>query len=116
MATIPVPASNETLAAAPSYIPEDETWPDPEWREAAATRDGARTEAQQLLYIGGPRPHPWGLAAFVGVLDDTGRRAYFPSRAAYDAWRAQQDAARPAAAGEAALGVINAGLAAAHRR
>lgn len=94
----------------------NETWDDAEWRAAASAPSSARTADQQYLAVGGPRPHPWGAAAYVGELTD-GRRAFFPSEAAYRAYRDGQPAAASAqpsdVTGQAALGAINAGLAAA---
>lgn len=112
--TAPAPASDATLAAAPPFVAFNDTWDDPEWREAAATPAGARTEAQNYLYAGGPRPHPWGATAFVGPLPDPdGRMAFWPSRAAYDAYRSRGVTPPPPAAAQSTLGAINAGLAAA---
>lgn len=110
--TAPAQASDETLATAPPYIAFNETWDDAEWRAAAATRTGVRTEAQQYLYAGGPRPHPWGAAAFVGYLPD-GRRAFFPNEQAFRDFAGEHNIEhKPAAPAADALGAINAGLAA----
>lgn len=108
----PAPASDETLAAAPAYI-ADGTWDDPEWRAAAAKPQGTMTEAEQYLYAGGPRPHPWGGLAHTGKLAD-GSRATFPSRAAYDAHVADEAAGQAKADTKAqgALNALNSGLAA----
>lgn len=107
----PAPSSDAALASAPAFIAFDATWDDAEWREAAATPSGRRTEAQQYLFAGGPRPHPWGAAAFVGYLAD-GRRAFFPNEDAFRAYAGQAQQPAPKAATDA-LGAINAGLAAA---
>jgi hypothetical protein len=95
MAQVPVPSSDQTLQSAPEYIVEGVDWVDPDW--IAAARAPQRSEVQNLLWAGGPRPHPWGNAVHVGVLAD-GRRAFFPSQAAYDAFmqrdKAQQQRAQ----------------------
>jgi hypothetical protein len=99
------PSSDATLAAAPTFIVRGDPWPDPEWMVAAAKPASTRTEAEMLLWAAGPRPHPWGFAAYEDSLPD-GRQAFFPSRAAYDAFmggRAQMQA-------QPALDALNRGL------
>jgi hypothetical protein len=100
-----IPSTDETLAAAPLFVVRGEAWADPEWIAAAAKPAEARTEAERLLWAAGPRPHPWGFVAYEDSLPD-GRQAFFPSRAAYDAYmggRAQVQA-------QPALDALNRGL------
>lgn len=109
------PASDRTLSLAPAYIAVGDVWDDAEWRAVAAKGRGraALSEQDAYLYAGGPRPHPWGAAAYQGELPD-GRSAYFPSKDAYDAFKAS-DAASQAdaeAKGRMGLAALNAGLAA----
>ena len=94
----PAPASDRTLAAAPEFIVPGQ-WDDAEWRAVAAKPAGQRTEHEQYIWAGGPRPHPWGRAAFMGTLPG-GAQAAFPSKAAFNAYqateagKAQEDAAK----------------------
>lgn len=95
MAQVPVPSSDQTLQSAPEFIVQGVDWVDTDW--IAAARNPYRSEAETLMWAGGPRPHPWGNAVHVGTLAD-GRTAYFPSKAAYDAFmqrdKAQQQRAQ----------------------
>lgn len=114
MARPPAPASDATLAAAPPHIPVDSVWDDAEWRAVAARPNkNTLTETQKYLWAGGPRPHPWGAAAYQGDLPD-GRKAYFPSKDAYDKFMAADadDQAKAEARGQMGLAALNAGLAA----
>ena len=66
------------------------------------------TEADRYLFAGGPRPHPWGNAAYTGKLS-SGEDATFPSKAAYDAYIGvvqETDTAK----GTAGIQALNAGL------
>ena len=103
----PAPPTDAELAAAPAFIVEGE-WDDAEWRRVAS-RPYDLTEAEKYLYVGGPRPHPWGVNAYTGKLPD-GRRVIFPSKNAHDAYQAS-DETRDAGK-QAGLDALNAALAA----
>ncbi|GAC1504705.1 MAG: hypothetical protein NVS1B6_12700 [Steroidobacteraceae bacterium] len=104
------PASDAALASAPDYI-IDGDWDDADWRAVAARKSSLNTEAEVYLFVGGPRLHPWGAAAFTGPLPD-GRLATFPNKAAYDKHMGTEAPAEDTAKGEGVLDALNAGLAA----
>lgn len=114
MAHLPAPSSDLALQSAPDFIRVGEPWDDQEWRAAAAKPAAIRTEAENYLWSGGPRPHPWGNAAVVRPLGDDGQigasLAYFPSEDAYQRYRTQQSALQQKPA--SVLAEINRGLAA----
>ena len=109
MSNPPAPADDATLAAAPDFIVPG-TWDDAGWRAVAAKQDADMTEADKYLYVGGPRLHPWGNAAYTGRLE-TGEDAVFPSKAAYDAHTGAAQKT-DTAKGAAGINALNAGLAA----
>jgi len=93
----PAPSSDAVLAAAPPYVVGG-TWDDEEWREVAAKPQAQRTEAETYVFLGGPRPHPWGRAAHMAQLPN-GQQAAFPSKQAYEAFAADEDGKARAAQG-----------------
>lgn len=109
MAHLPAPSSDLALQSAPDFIRVGEPWDDQEWRAAAAKPAAIRTEAENYLWSGGPRPHPWGNAAVVRPMGD-GSYAYFPGEAAYQAFSTRQSAQQQKPA--SVLAEINRGLAA----
>ena len=107
----PAPASDDALASAPECI-IDGKWDDAEWRAVAAKPSGERTDQEQYIFAGGPRPHPWGRMAFMGKTAG-GADAAFPSKAAYEEYKASggEQAERDAASAQGTLDALARGLA-----
>lgn len=108
----PAPASDAVVASAPAFIVSDQ-WDDAEWRGIAARHPSTWTEAEKYIWAGGPRPHPWGRAAFIAQRPD-GAKVTFPNKDAHDKHMAE--AGKKKLEGdtnaEKALAAMNAGLAA----
>lgn len=108
----PAPASDEMLATAPEFIVAG-TWDDAEWRAIAKKPSSMWTEAEKYIYVGGPRPHPWGRNSYTTARPD-GVEVTFPNKGAYDTH--MKTAADTQASGEHTaqntLNALNAGLAA----
>jgi len=108
----PAPPSDAMIAAAPEFV-VDGQWDDKEWRDIAARPSSTWTEQEAYIWAGGPRPHPWGHAAFMSARPD-GKQVAFPNEAAHDKHMADAKAKtnQGADAAQNTLLALNAGLAA----